>query len=82
MTDLLAVTTDFRPERGRDQRPRRLDTTHQLDDHVGVGGGDEVRRCIGHEVAAESVAAHLGEIADGHRLDGQRRTVGGASRPG
>ena len=64
-------------ERGGDQGSRRLVATHQLDDDVGLGRGDQVGRRIGQEIGRNAGTARAIEVpagdADEHQGPRRRR---------
>ena len=53
-----------RRERGRDERPGGLVAAHQLDDHVDVGVGHEVGRCVGQEIGGDAGRRGPAQVSD------------------
>ena len=63
-------------ERGRDQRVRRFVAAHQLDDDVGVVGGDQVRRGVGEHSGGRPRSRARVEVPYGDRRQLQGAAVG------
>jgi hypothetical protein len=64
------------PERRVDQRARRLDAAHELDDDVDLRVGDEVRGRIGQQPRRDALSADLAEVAHRDRREADLPAVG------